>query len=191
MADGKKFWEIKNAAQDVGEVYIYGDIVNYKWYDTDVTAKDFAEELEELGDVKALNIYINSSGGSVFQAQAIHSMLRRHKARKVVYIDGLAASAASVIAMAGDAILMPVNAMMMIHNPWTFTWGNAAELRKEADDLDKITESIIAAYMEHATITEQEIRDMMDAETWLTAEECHGTGCAPVLEEESRGLCEP
>jgi ATP-dependent Clp protease protease subunit len=186
VGKNKKFWEVKAAANDVGELYIYGDITSYKWDDTDITAKDFAEDLKALGDLKTLNIYLNSLGGSVFQGQAIFSILKRHSAYKNVYIDGIAASIASVIAMAGDTIRMPKNAMIMIHNPWTFVMGNSADLRKEADALDKIRESMIVAYMDkiQGKTTEEELIDLLDAETWLTAQECFDRGfCDELLEE--------
>jgi len=182
----KKFWEVKAAANDVGELYIYGDITSYKWDDTDITAKDFAEDLKALGDLKTLNIYLNSLGGSVFQGQAIFSILKRHSAYKNVYIDGIAASIASVIAMAGDTISMPKNAMVMIHNPWTFAMGNSADLRKEADALDKIRESMIVAYMDkiQGKTTEEELIDLLDAETWLSAQDCFDRGfCDELLDE--------
>ena len=186
MGKDKKFWEVKAAANDVGELYIYGDITSYKWDDTDITAKDFAEDLKALGDLKTLNIYLNSLGGSVFQGQAIFSILKRHSAYKNVYIDGIAASIASVIAMAGDTISMPKNAMVMIHNPWTFAMGNSADLRKEADALDKIRESMIVAYMDkiQGKTTEEELIDLLDAETWLSAQDCFDRGfCDELLEE--------
>ena len=178
MGKDKKFWEVKAAANDVGELYIYGDIVSHKWDDTDVTVKDFAEDLKALGDLKTLNIYLNSLGGSVFQGQAIYSILKRHSAHKNVYIDGIAASIASVIAMAGDTISMPKNAMVMIHNPWTFVMGNSADLRKEADALDKIRESMIVAYMDKIQdkTSEEQLAELLDAETWLSAQDCFDRG---------------
>jgi len=181
----KKFWEVKAAANDVGELYIYGDIVSHKWDDTDVTVKDFAEDLKALGDLKTLNIYLNSLGGSVFQGQAIYSILKRHSAHKNVYIDGIAASIASVIAMAGDTISMPKNAMVMIHNPWTFVMGNSADLRKEADALDKIRESMIVAYMDKIQdkTSEEQLAELLDAETWLSAQDCFDRGfCDEILD---------
>ena len=186
MGKDKKFWEVKAAANDVGELYIYGDITSYKWDDTDITAKDFAEGLKALGDLKTLNIYLNSLGGSVFQGQAIFSILKRHSAYKNVYIDGIAASIASVIAMAGDTISMPKNAMVMIHNPWTFAMGNSADLRKEADALDKIRERMIVDYMDkiQGKTTEAELIDLLDAETWLSAQDCFDRGfCDELLDE--------
>jgi ATP-dependent Clp protease protease subunit len=182
----KKFWEVKAAANDVGELYIYGDITSYKWDDTDITAKSFAEDLKALGDIKTLNVYVNSLGGSVFQGQAIYSVLKRHSAYKNVYIDGIAASIASVIAMAGDTVLMPKNAMVMIHNPWTFAMGNSADLRKEADALDKIRESMIVAYMDKIQdkTTEEKLVELLDAETWLSAQEAFDYGfCDELLDE--------
>lgn len=184
---GKKFWEIKAAADgaETGEVYIYGDIVSDRWDDTDVTAADFKEDLDALGGVKTLNIYINSYGGSVFQGQAIYSILKRHKARKNVYVDGIAASIASLVAMAGDNIYMPQNAMMMIHNPWGLSIGNAQEMRKMADDLDKIREAMIPAYLGKVgeRLTEKALVELLDAETWLTAQECFDYGfCDKLLE---------
>ena len=167
------------------ELYIYGDIVSHKWDDTDVTVKDFAEDLKALGDLKTLNIYLNSLGGSVFQGQAIYSILKRHSAHKNVYIDGIAASIASVIAMAGDTILMPKNAMVMIHNPWTFVMGNSADLRKEADALDKIRESMIVAYMDKIQdkTSEEQLAELLDAETWLSAQDCFDRGfCDEILD---------
>ncbi|UNC91689.1 head maturation protease, ClpP-related [Candidatus Contubernalis alkaliaceticus] len=182
----KKFWEFKASADDVGELYIYGDIVSWKWDDEDTTANSFKDDLKALGEIKTLNLYINSLGGSVFQAQAIYSILKRHSAQKNVYVDGVAASAASMIAMAGDKVSMPANAMMMIHWPWTFAYGNAKEFRKMADDLDKIGQSTVAAYMAKldGKTAEEKLSELLDDETWLTAQECFDYGfCDELLEE--------
>lgn len=184
----KKFWEIKATANsdDTGEIYIYGDIVSYKWDDADVTAADFAKDLNALGDIKTLNIYINSYGGSVFQGQAVYSILKRHSAEKNVYVDGIAASIASLIATAGDNIYMPENAMMMIHNPWGFAMGNAQEMRQMADSLDKIRKAMIPAYLNKTgeKLTEDKLVELLDAESWLTAQECYDYGlCDKLLEE--------
>lgn len=184
----KKFWEVKNAANQVGEVYIYGDITSYKWDDSDTTAQSFKEDLDSLGDINTLNLYINSPGGSVFQGQAIYSIIKRHKAYVKAYIDGLAASIASLIPMAADEIHMPANAMMMIHNPWTFAWGNAGEFRKQADDLDKIRESMIETYLNKAgdKLQRDKLIEMLDAETWLTAKECQEYGLCDHVEAEKQ-----
>lgn len=188
----KKFWDIKAAVEKVGEVYIYGSIVRYRWDDEDTTAMSFKKDLEALGDVDTLNLYINSPGGSVFQAQAIYSILKRHSAQKNAYIDGIAASAASFLIMAADKIIMPKNATMMVHNPLTIVIGNAKELRKEADALDKITVGMIESYLSHTSdkITEDKLKDLLDAETWLTAQECLDYGFADeIIEAKEVAAC--
>ena len=185
MRGKRKFWQFRAAADDpkVGELLLYGEISDFTWWGDEVTPRQFREDLEALGDIDELRVYINSPGGDVFAGQAILSTLKRHKARKVVYIDGLAASAASVVAMAGDVIRMPKNAMMMIHNVWTIAIGDANELREVADALDRITESVVAAYQEKTGLDADEIRRMMDAETWMTAEEAVEKGFADEIEE--------
>jgi ClpP class serine protease len=110
-------------------------------------------------------------------------MLKRHSATKTVYIDGLAASIASVIAMAGDKIIMPKNAMMMIHKCWTIALGNADDMRKMADDMDKIDESIIAAYVEKTGMETDDIIELMTDETWMTAQDALDYGFADEIEE--------
>ncbi|MGI5872672.1 MAG: head maturation protease, ClpP-related [Bacillota bacterium] len=182
----KKFWNLKALDEKTGELTLYGEISNETWWGDEVTPKEFKADLDNLGDIGTLNIYINSPGGDVFAGQAIHSMLKRHPSHKNVYIDGLAASIASVIAMSGDTIFMPKNAMMMIHNPWTIGMGNAIEFRKLAEDLDKIRESLVAAYEAHSALTRDEIIELMDEETWLTATECEEYGFCDVVEEEKQ-----
>ena len=182
----KKFWKIKALDEKTGELTLYGEISNETWWGDEVTPKEFKSDLDDLGNIDTLNIYINSPGGDVFAGQAIHSMLKRHKAYKNVYIDGLAASIASVIAMSGDTVFMPKNAMMMLHNPWTIGVGNSEEFRKLAEDLDKIRESLIAAYEGHSALTRDEIISIMDAETWLTATECEEYGFCDVVQEEKQ-----
>jgi ATP-dependent Clp protease protease subunit len=182
----KKFWNFKALDDKTGELTLYEEIANETWWGDEVTPKEFKTDLDGLGDIDTLNIYINSPGGDVFAGQAIHSMLKRHQAHKNVYIDGVAASIASVIAMAGDTIFMPKNAMMMIHNPWTFGIGNAEEFRKLAEDLDKIRESLIAAYEGRSALTRDEIIELMNEETWLTTDECLDYGFCDVVEKEKQ-----
>lgn len=183
----KKFWDMRMSADDSSsaDIFIYGDITRYRWDEEDTTANSFKEDLDALGDVSTINLYINSPGGSVFEGVAIHNMLKRHKAKVNVYIDALAASIASVIAMAGDTIFMPKNSMMMIHNPWTFAMGNAAELRKVADDLDRIAVSAIQSYLAKTgdKITEDKLKELLDAETWLSADEAYEYGLCDVVQE--------
>lgn len=184
MGNKRKFWHFQAAAEPkVGELLLYGEIADFTWWGDEVTPRQFKEDLDALGDIDELRIYINSPGGDVFAGQAILSMLKRHSARKVVYVDGLAASAASVVAMAGDLIRMPRNAMMMIHNVWTFVAGDANRLREMADNLDRISETVVAAYQEKTGLDVDEIKRMMDAETWMTAEEAVELGFADKIEE--------
>lgn len=179
-----KFWNFKNISESEGELMLYGDISSQSWWGDEVTPKQFKADLDELGDVKNLHIYINSGGGDVFAGQAIYSMLKRHKANKTVHIDGLAASIASAIAMAGDKIIMPKNAMMMVHKCWTLAVGNADDMRKMADDMDKIDESIIATYKEKTGKSKKRIKEIMEAETWMNAEDALKEGFIDEIEQE-------
>lgn len=182
-----KFWEMKMSANNSSsaDIFIYGDIVSYAWFEDETSASTFKSELDGLGDISNINLYINSPGGSVFEGVAIHNMLKRHKAKVNVYVDALAASIASVIAMAGDTIHMPKNSMLMIHNPWTFAMGNAADLRKTADDLDRIGNSTKQTYLEKSgtKLTEQKLQEMLDAETWLSADEAFAFGLCDVVQD--------
>ncbi len=180
-----KFWSFKKKEDSkVGELMLYGIISRSSWLGDEVTPRNFKADLDALGEVSEINVYINSDGGDVFAGQAIHSMLKRHPARINVYIDGLAASIASVVAMAGDVVTMPANSMLMVHNPWTLALGNSEELRKIADDLDKIREGIIAAYQTKTVLAKDKIIEMMDSETWMTAEEAVKLGFADRIEKE-------
>ena len=184
----KTMWEIKQQADPaVLELYIYGDVEGdgYDWWRDEVirsetSANTFREELAAHPDVTQINIYINSYGGSVFEGTAIYNQLKRHPAHKTVYVDGFACSIASVIAMAGDEVVMPRNALMMVHNMMMGVCGNAAELRKAADDLDKINEAGREAYLQKAgdKLTPEVLAQLEDDETWLTAEECIRYGLA-------------
>lgn len=184
MTKNRKFWAFKAAAEPgVGELQLYGEISDRSWWGDEVTPKQFAADLDALGDIDILNVYINSPGGDVFAGQSIYSMLKRHKAQVHVYIDGLAASIASLVAMAGDTITMPANAMMMVHMPWTFAVGNAAEFRKLADDLDKIGEAMVVTYEGRSALTHDEVVALLEAETWLTAQDCLDRGLCDEVEE--------
>ena len=183
----EKMWNITQKAEGILELYIYGEVKGdgFNWWTEEViksetSANHFKEELAKYPNITEIRIFIHSCGGSVFEGTAIYNQLRRHTARKVVTVDGFACSIASVIAMAGDEVIMPRNALMMVHNMAMGIYGNPAELRKAADDLDVINASGRNAYLAKAgdKLEESKLRDMMDKETWLTAEQCIELGLA-------------
>ncbi len=171
--------EIRNETETSADLCFFGDINSeslgewQKYYPEDKAPKDVQDFLDQLGDVEKLNVHINSGGGSVFGGIAIYNILKRHKAEITVYVEGIAASIASVIAMAGDKIIIPANAQMMVHKPSSFTWGNADDMRKEADILDGCQKVILNTYMQHAKegVTPEQINALIDAETWKNGEE--------------------
>ena len=171
------------AMNNVAQIDIFGDIVSEKWFDEETSATSFRDALKELGDVSTINLSINSGGGSVFDGIAIYNMLKSHKATVNVYVEGLAASIASVIAMAGDTITMRSGSMMMVHMPWTLSQGNAEEMRKTADTLEKTGDSIVDIYSERTGISPDDIRNIMNDETWLSAEEAVEQGWATKLDK--------
>ena len=169
---------IKNQTDSSADLFFYGDIVSEtwqsEWYEDDMAPGDVKEFLDQLDGTENINIHINSGGGSVFGGIAIYNMLRRNNAYKTVYVDGLAASIASVIMMAGDEIVMPKNATVMIHKPsasYFFTTKNADDLRKDAESLDTCQEAIMQTYMTKAKVDKEEIEQKVNDETWLTGEE--------------------
>lgn len=194
----KRLWELRQAADDgVLELYIYGDVEGerfnwdtYRFEQSDNSAQHFREELAKYPNASEIRIYINSYGGSVFEGTAIYNQLKRHPAHKVVYVDGFACSIASVIAMAGDEVVMPRNTMMMIHNAWLCACGNAAELHKAADDLDTINAAGRQAYLAKAgeKLSADKLAELMDAETWLTAEQCIEYGLADRLADKDADM---
>lgn len=176
----QQFWSLRNQTEDEAELLIYGVLGEDEWWD-DVGSKRFAQDMQTLRG-KNVKIRINSVGGSVFTGQAIYSTMKQHDKKVTVYIDGLAASAASLVAMAGDEVIMPSNAMIMIHNPWTIGMGESKDFRKLADDLDKIRDSILVTYEEKTGMSREELTDLMDEETWLTAAEAKEYGFADTIE---------
>lgn len=179
-------FEVKNKSNESekGEIYIYGDITNEKLTEDDVTPLWFKAEIDKLKNYKYINMYINSGGGGVFAGLAIYNILERHAARKTAYIDGIAASISSVIAMAADEIIVIENSMMMIHLPISIAVGNAEDMRKEANVLDKITETIVSAYVKKTKLDEKIIKKMMAEETWMTGREAYNNGFADKLDKE-------
>ncbi|MDB5053141.1 MAG: hypothetical protein JWM44_1191 [Bacilli bacterium] len=179
-----KFWKMSKKADNSAELILYGEIADQEsWWGDTVTPKQMLDELKALGEVTEITVRINSGGGDVFAGVAIHSMLKRHKAKIIVYVDGIAASIASIIAMAGDEIIMPSGAMLMIHNPWSWQVGEAKDFRKMADTLDTIRDSMIPIYAEKTGLSDEEIIVLLDAETWLTAAEAVAQGFATQIED--------
>lgn len=161
------------AAQGEATIEIYDEIGYWG-----ITARQFMSDLRALGSVERLTVAINSPGGDVFDGIAIHNALRNHSAEITVRVDGIAASIASVIAMAGDRIVMPSNAMMMIHDPWAIAMGNSKDFLATAEALDKMAEAMVASYAGKTGMDPDEIRNKMRAETWMTAAEAAALGFA-------------
>ncbi|MEB8093173.1 head maturation protease, ClpP-related [Mammaliicoccus lentus] len=179
MTNKTTYFQVNKKSNQKGEIFIYGDIVSSKWEEDEVTATDFKKSLDDLGKVSEIDVHINSSGGNVFAGHAIYNMLKMHEAKINVYIDALAASIASVIAMSGDTIFMHKNSLLMIHNSWIITMGNSKQLRETADLLDKTDKSSNFAYLDKAkNLSEEELKQMLDNETWLTADEALEKGFA-------------
>ena len=174
----KSWYSIQAKADQSAEISIYDEIGF-----CGVTAKQFIGDLKAI-DAMAIKLAINSPGGAVFDALAIYNALRQHPASVEVTIMGVAASAASIIAMAGDTVVMPENAFMMIHNPLNMAYGNADDLREMADVLDKIGASLVGIYAKRTGLPEDEIKALLDAETWLNAEEAVTKGFADELQAE-------
>lgn len=149
------------------EILIYSDIGPEEW--GGVSAKAVKAQLDTMQDAAEITVRINSPGGDVFDGFAIYNLLAQHPAKINVKVDGWAASAASVIAMAGDTVEMAANALMMIHNPWTMAIGDSGNMRKTADLLDQIKGSIVTTYKGKTTLADDEIAELMDAETWFDA----------------------
>ena len=166
-------------------INIYGDITSWAWEELgEVSAVNLSRQLEALGEVSQINVYINSYGGEVAEGLAIYNALKRHNAKVKTVCDGFACSIASVIFMAGDERVMNESSLLMIHNAWTSAVGNAEELRKQADDLEKITQASVNAYVSNSNLTEKEVKDLMDAESWLLPTEALEYGFATSIQSD-------
>ena len=160
-----KWYSIKNKAGKTADVYIFDEIGLWG-----VTAKDFIEDVKDL-DSTPINLHINSLGGDVFDGMAIYNILKKRTAKTTVYIEGIAASIATIISMGGDEIIMAENSLFMIHNAWSGAMGEAEDMRKTADLLDKIGDELKGIYMKKINISLDELSNMMNSETWLSANE--------------------
>ena len=185
----KRFWNwVEN---DNGHIlYLDGYIAEESWFDDDITPKQFKAELDgKEGDI---TIFLNSPGGDVFAASQIYTMLREHPGKVIVKIEGIAASAASVIAMAADEVLMSPVAIMMIHNPATVVFGEVVDLQSGIAMLSEVKESIVNAYEQKTGLSRIKISHMMDAETWMSAKKAVELGFADlVLYETEAHTIEP
>ena len=171
-----RWWRAKLSGEKAGELLLYGDVGDGWWSEN--SSKGFVSDVKGLGDIDELSIRINSIGGDVFAGMAIYHFLKGHKARKTVHVDGIAASIASVVAMAGDRIVCPSNATMMIHNPWGASIGDGDEMRRTAEVLDMLRGQIAEVYSSRTGLEAGEVLELMDAETWMTGTEAVERGFA-------------
>ena len=189
MKNSKKFWnwlDVKNEADTPEErvLEINGEIASESWFDDDVTPKLFKDEL--LSGNGPITIWLNSPGGDCIAASQIYSMLMDYAGEVTIKIDGIAASAASVIAMAGTKVLMAPTALMMIHNPMTMAWGDRSEMTKAIEMLDEVKESIVNAYEIKTGMSRAKISHLMDSETWMNANKAIELGFADDILEDKK-----
>lgn len=184
-AEVKKFWNfVANQEGNTAELLLYGEISEYSWYGDEITPEVFNNDLKAIGAVDEITVRINSGGGDVFAAVAIYTRLKEHKAKVAVKIDGWCASAATIIAMAGDTIEISVGGIFMIHDPMAGLLGyyNVEELNKISKELEAIKQSIVNCYMTVTEMSEDEIKNLMTEEKWFTAEEAVEAGfCTSVM----------
>jgi len=174
----RNWYQIKALATGHAEIVIYDEIGYWG-----KSAADFISELKALGDVTQIDLRINSPGGEVFDGHAIYNLLKGHPARVTAYVDGIAASIASIIMLAADEIVMPQNALVMIHDPVVAAHGDAEALRKAADVLEKLRNILLAAYVSRTGSSEADVSGWMTNETWFTAEEALAAGLADTVIE--------
>lgn len=196
----KRIWELKQAAAaDTLEMYIYGYVEPdyYDWWtgetvESETSANHFKNELAKYPDIKNIVLYVNSNGGDVSEAMAIRNQLKRHPATVTGYVDGFACSAASFILTACDKVIMYSNTMQMLHLMWMCACGNFKDLRKVADDLEQISIGNRQAYLEKSggKLNEEQVIDILESETWLTAQQCLEYGLADEIVEETKDLTE-
>jgi ATP-dependent Clp protease protease subunit len=163
------------------EIYIFGDIVSWPWLASDVSSYGIASEIAGL-DVDTITVHINSYGGEVAEGLAIYNSLKSHKAKVVTVCAGFACSAASIVFMAGDERIMNSASLLMIHNVWTYAAGNADDLRKTADDLEKISATAMSVYKAAGvTLSDDDLTEMLNVEAWLTPQEALEYGFAGMI----------
>lgn len=174
-------------SDNAADIYIFGDITSWEWLESDVSSYTLARELQSLQNVEHIRVFINSYGGEVAEATAIYNQLRDNPAKVTTICNGFACSAASVIFMAGDERLMNRASRLMIHNAMTGARGNAAQLRKAAEDLESINELSITAYMDKVNISREKLQALMDNETWIKPEDAVEMAFATGIVEDEGG----
>ncbi len=186
----KKFWNIVLPEQDdtPADLFLEGEIAQDSWFGDEVTPAQFRADLARASG-RDVTVWINSPGGDVFAASMIYTALMEHKGHVTVKVEGLAASAASVIAMAGERVLMAPTAFLMIHNPMSLAMGNAEDMRHEAEVLDEVADGLLTAYQIKTNLSRNKLRQMMDDETWMSARTAIDLGFADAML--TRGKAEP
>ena len=187
--DDNIFWQIRNeAGEPEAELLLYGEISSSSWCDDDVTPKRFAEDLKSLGG-KDLKLRVNSPGGDVFAAQAIYNQLKSYTGNITACIDGMAASAATIITCAADKVVMPSNGIFMIHNPMCIVvdYMDVPKLKKMTDRLTAVKQTIVNVYMKKCkNVAEAKLNRLMDAETWMSADEALAYGCVDAVDADEQ-----
>lgn len=171
-------WYAIDIAPDYAEISVFDEIGGFG-----ITVSDFKEQFDAIKNAKQIKLLLNSPGGAVTEGMAFYNLLASIRDKLTVEVIGLAASMASVVALAGSKLVMDEGTYLMIHNPWTITWGDADQLRKDADVLDKMRSELISIYAAHSKLSPKEIGQMMDDETWLTAQEAFDAGFADEVRE--------
>ena len=183
----KNFWKFKNEAEsEEAELLLYGELSNESWYGDEVTPQQFHDDLIACGG-KNLAVHINSPGGDVFAAQAIYTQLKNYPGKVTMYIDGMCASAATIIACAGDSVVMPSNTIYMIHNPKSAMLGyfDAPQLDKISASLGAVKQTIVNVYMARVqgNLSEVQVKHKMDSEEWMTADTAKSYGFVDEITE--------
>ena len=178
-----KYFSVQQAEKKA-DIYIFGDITSWEWLESDVSSYTLARTIQSM-DAEEITVHINSYGGEVAEGLAIHNSLKNSKAKIRTVCDGFACSAASVVFMAGDERMMNPASLLMIHNAWSSASGNAAELRKAADDLDAISKTAAEAYKARINISEDDLMALLDNETWIAPEDAVAWGFATGILEEA------
>lgn len=173
----EKWYNIQNKASGITDVYIFDEIGTYG-----VTAQAFINDIKDLKDTP-INLRINSLGGDVFDGMAMYNVIKRREAKTTVYIEGIAASIATIIALGADEVVMAENSLFMIHNAWGGTMGEAKDMRKTAETLDKISSELTDIYRKKTGLSNDVLAEMMDAETWLNADEAYELGFVDTISD--------